>query len=148
MVREEFLEVAGELASRQQGFSDLPLEEIIEQIYSSGAEIMEKHDVLIAIIFKERSVIDLLEWEQFAAILKEQRRWFPALLKERAARGEIREIDYESAAATLSALLMDHFLVKLTGMGTGCLGDETFRKRLIRFHIGLWKGSAPETPVL
>ena len=34
------------------GLSDLPLEEIIEQIYSSGAEIMEKHDVLIAIIFK------------------------------------------------------------------------------------------------
>ena len=75
--------------------------------------------------------------------LKNRYRWLPELLKQRAEAGEIREMDYESAADTIIALMINHLMAKLVGIVPPHLSDPQKRARLIRYQVSLWKIPRP-----
>ena len=58
--------------------------------------------------------------------LKTGTRWLPELLKQRAEAGET-EMDYESAADTIIALMINHLMAKL-GVSSPHLSDPQKRR--------------------
>jgi AcrR family transcriptional regulator len=143
LLSESLEKIVADLQQRREGLEDLPVAEVLEQIYLGADAVFTEYLDIFIIFFKESAALELLEREPLEAALHSRRCWFPSYLRKRAETGEIREMDYESAAETLSAILMNDFLIKLTNLGTGQLGDAEHRKRLIEYQVGLWKNPQP-----
>ena len=139
MVREKFEKIVFGLRSGVSSLEELSLEEVIETIYQNWAALFAEHQDVIKILFRENEAMQLVEREKLAELVHSGDRWFPEFLRRRAECGEILEIDYVSAAEVLTAVLFNHFLTVLTGVGQGQLSDSEHRKKLIEYQVDLWK---------
>jgi len=138
LVRESLREMGATLQARVKELDTCPIPEVMEQMYVSADAIVDGHLDILKIIFKEREMHEEFARGKVVQSLQMRKRWFPAYLQSRAAAGEIREIDYESAAEMMSAVIVNHFLIKLSGIGISPLSDSEHRKRLIAYQVGLW----------
>ena len=141
LVEEKIGEIRALLRSGAEGLDDLPLAEALEQVFQNWFEVFHARKDVIKILLKENEAMQIIEREKLAEIIHRGDRWFPEFLRRRAEKGEIREIDYVSAAESLGTVLYSYFLTMLTGIGSGVLSDETHRKRLIAYQVDLWKSS-------
>ncbi|MDR0875255.1 MAG: TetR/AcrR family transcriptional regulator [Clostridiales Family XIII bacterium] len=139
LIQENFQQIITEVKSRNEQIGNLPIAEVLEQIYRNADEVFTEYLDVFKIFFRENEVRELIEVDQLMMFIDGRRKWFPEFLRERANAGEIRVMDYESAAVTLSAIMMNHFLVKITGLGAGCLSDQEHRFKLIDYQVKLWK---------
>ena len=139
IVVENFEKIVARLRVRSEKLEDLPLEEVIEQLYLNWQAVFDEYQDVIKILFKENEIMQLVEREQLAEIIGTDEKWFPGFLRKRAEKGEIREMDYNSAAEVLSAVLFNHFLTVLTGIGAGFLGNTEHRRQLIAHQVELWR---------
>ena len=143
IVVENFEQIVSRLRIRSEKLEDLPLEEVIEKNYQLWHRVFAEYQDVIKILFKENEIMHLVEREQLAKIRGNDEKWFPELLRKRAEKGEIREMDYLSATEVLAAVMFNHFLTVLTGIGPGLLDDKEHRKKLIAHQVGLWKNPQP-----
>ena len=143
LVREKFEQIIIGLRMHTDSLEELPLEEVIETVYQNWSNLFSIHQDVIKILFKENEVMHLIEREKLAEVVRRGERWFPDFLRRRASKGEIIEMDYDSATEILMAVLLSHFLAVLTGAGSGILSDEAHRKKLIAYQVGLWKTPQP-----
>ena len=122
IVEESFRRILEEIHQRslEDNFDGIPLETVLEQVYRNFAEILRDNLDIFKIFFREGEV-----------------------LKQRAEAGEIREMDYESAADTIIALMINHLMAKLVGIVPPHLSDPQKRARLIRYQVSLWKIPRP-----
>lgn len=145
IVEDSFRQIVEEIHQRnvEGNFEGAPLEEVLEQVYRNFAEILRDNLDIFKIFFREGEVREFISWEEIDRILKNRYRWLPDLLEKRARAGEIREMDYESAADTIIALMMNHLMAKLVGIDPTHLSDPEKRARLIRHQVSLWKIPRP-----
>ena len=143
IVIENIKQIMSQLQIRSENLDDLPLEEAIEQIYQKWHEVFHNNKDVIKILFKENDTMHLLEREQLFEIAHGGEKWFPELLRRRAEKGEIQEMDYMIATEVLRAILFSHFLMILTSINSGFLSNTEHRKRLIAHQVGLWKSPQP-----
>ncbi|NLZ45870.1 MAG: TetR/AcrR family transcriptional regulator [Clostridiales bacterium] len=121
---------------------NLPLEELFMSYYYHSVDIYKEHKDALRIIFREIPAFKMEERLQILGeIDSQEKEWLPELLEKRAKAGEISEIDYKSAAASITPMLLGNFLRML--MGFECFDkdekSEEFFRRIIKFHINLWK---------
>ena len=145
IVEESFRRILEEIHQRslEDNFDGIPLETVLEQVYRNFAEILRDNLDIFKIFFREGEVREFISWDEIDSILKNRYRWLPELLKQRAEAGEIREMDYESAADTIIALMINHLMAKLVGIVPPHLSDPQQRARLIRYQVSLWKIPRP-----
>jgi AcrR family transcriptional regulator len=143
LIQENFKRIVSDLADRNENLSDMPIADVMERIYLNFDQVFTEHLDVFKIFFKESQVRELVEREQLITVFRGRRRWFPEYLRKCAEKGEIKVIDYESATETLSAILMNHFMLKVTDISSGWLSDPEHRKRLIEYQVGLWKNPQP-----
>ena len=139
IVRERFRQVVSELRDMARGLEHLPVEEVMERIYQNWTEIFDKHQDILKILIKENDMMQFVGHDSMGLMLQETSRWFPQYLKGQADDGVILMFDFDSAADTLLAVLIGHFLSKLTGICVGILDDKERRKKLIESQTKLWK---------
>jgi len=139
LVAEKVSEIKAQLRTGAEGLDDLPLDEALERVFQNWFEVFHGRRDIIKILLKENEAMQIVEREKLAEIICRGDQWFPEFLRRRAQKGEIREIDYASAAEVMGAVLYSYFLAVLTGIGPGVLGDEARRKRLIAYQVDLWK---------
>jgi AcrR family transcriptional regulator len=121
-----------------ENFDDLTLEEVIERLYQNWRNIFTDYRHVIKILFRETDLFNLLDKASLSK-MRGSETWFQEILRDRAQKGEIKEFDYVSAAEVLKAVLFDHFLTAVTGIGPGLLDNDNTRKRIIAYQVGLWK---------
>jgi len=143
LVQENFKQFALDLRMRTEGLDEFPIEEAIEQLYQNWNEVFAEHHDVLKILFKENEVMELVDKSKLAEIFSESGRWFPGFLEKRAKAGEIRNMDFDSATEALKAIVMNHFVAMLVGVGPGCLSNPAHRKRLIAYQVNLWKNPLP-----
>lgn len=145
LVEEHIRAVITELRARANTLmDDLPIEEVLEQLYQNINDIVLRHAAAFQMLLRERNVLELVSMEQLIRLLVSQQQWFPGLLRHRAHRGEIGEMDYQSAAESLNSQMLYHLIMELLGFSASPLGDPGYRRRLIDYQVGLWKrGTAP-----
>ena len=135
--------ILSDMQAYLNSIENLPLEELFESYYYHSIEIFEEHQDALNIIFRETSTFDMEERHQiFREIQLQSTRWLPKLLEKRAKAGEISEIDYECAAISILPVLLSSFFNKLIGLNNiSTEKDENFFKRIITFHISMWKNN-------
>ena len=141
IVCERFRQVVLELREMAQGLGSLSVEEVMECIYQNWSGVFDKHCDLLRILIKENDVMQLLGYDSIGSIIYDATRWFPQYLKSQADVGLIQAFDFDSATEILLAVLIGHFLTRITGIGEGILDDDERRKKLIRSQARLWETS-------
>ena len=139
IIIEKFEQIFFRLRIHSEKFDELSIEEVVENIYQNWHKVFIEYQDAIKILFRENEIMQLVERERIAAIVHDGERWFPDFLRRRAQIGEIHEMDYMSATEILMAVMFNHFLTVLTGVGRGLLDDAEHRKKLIAHQVGLWK---------
>lgn len=145
IVNENLRQILDTLADRNriEDYLMIPLEDVLELSYRNFTEVIEQHIDIIRILFRENEVREFVTKEQLVQLLGEKDLWFQNLLKKKWEMGEVREMDFESAALTVNALLMNHVLIKVFGIGEGRLENPVFRKKIIAYQSDMWKNSQP-----
>ena len=140
LVDENREQIIAKLQSSFEGLDDsLPLEDTIEEIYQNWFRIFNEHRDIIKILLRENQSLQLLERDKIAEIVNGGDNFLPKLLRQRAERGEIREIDYISSAEILKAVLLHYFLAIITSISSELLHDGEHRRRLLAYQVALWK---------
>ena len=144
IVQENMLRLLGELNSRNGPLEDLPLPDLMEQLYQGIEETVLRYRDIIRVFIQEPEVRGLVTYGQLRVLLGDRLQWFPALLRSRAEKGEIRPMDYESAAQILDSAVLHHLTLEVTGFSPGPLSDPEHRRKLIDYQIRLWQGGREE----
>jgi len=139
LVMEEVVALRALLRSGAEGLDGLPLDEALEQVFLNWFQVFQEHADVIRILLKENKSMQIVEQDSLAEILCGGDQWFPEFLRKRAQKGEIREIDYISAAEVTGSVVYSFFFSMLTGIGSKILSDGAHRKRLIAYQVELWK---------
>ena len=139
LIKEHFEQIVHDMRSQNELLRTLPIDEALEHFLRNIDEAFTSHLPVFKILFRERKARDTLELQKITELFRSNQNWLPEYLKERAEAGEIQEMDYHCAAYVLKAIVMNHFLMKLTGIDTDQLSDPEHRKRLIQYQISLWK---------
>ena len=143
LVTEKMAELRSLLRSGAEGLDDLPLDAALEQVFLNWVEVFQDYADVIKILLKENKTMQIVEQDSLAEILCGGDQWFPGFLQKRAQRGEIREIDYVSAAEVTGSVVYSFFFSMLTGIGSKILSDEAHRKKMIAYQMELWKNPQP-----
>lgn len=139
LVLDNFKLALQEFEGMVPALDQLPLDEMIEEIYQSWSAVFERHQDIFKILFKENEVMHLVEQRQLLHIAQNSTYGLPKILEKRANEGEVREMDYESATYMLASLLLCHFVSKIVGGHQGPLSNDILRKRIIKYQVNLWK---------
>ena len=139
LVTEKVVELRALLRSGAEGLDALPLDEALEQVFLNWFEVFREHADVIRILLKENKNMQIVAQDSLEEILCGGDQWFIEFLRKRAQTGEIREIDYTSAAEITGSVVYSFFFSMLTGIGSKILSDGAHRKRLIDYQVELWK---------
>ena len=143
LIRENSTGILAKQAEHRADLSNLPLEEVLEQLYHYFDGFFTEYQDAFKLIFRDDEARRIAREMSLDVTLSESRKWFTLLLRNRAEAGEIREIDYDSATEMLVALFLHHFVALLTNFVPVKLNNPQYRKRLIAYQVGLWKNPLP-----
>ena len=146
IVIDNFEKIRSRLNKNAEELDKLPLEEAIERIYQNWFDVFQEHQDVMKIVLKENEIMQIVKNEWLSEIMHGGDMGFPEFLRKRALRGEISEIDYESAAEMLKAVLLCYFIKLLIGFGLDGLCDASHRRKLIAYQVQLWKNPQSECP--
>ena len=117
----------------------MPLEEVLESYYENTIEVITSHMDIIRILLRENEVREFVTEEQLLQLTGNKDLLFQTLLEKKYERGEIRKIDFESAALSLKSILMNSILLEVFGIKSKMMYDATYRKKIITYHVKIWK---------
>ncbi len=116
----------------------MPLEKVLEICYCKFMDEIDKHLDIIRILFRENEVREFVTKTQMERLIGNRAYWLPELLRMKKDAGEIRVMDFETAALSVHAVLMNHILMKVFGVECTRMEDEQSRKRLIAYQVDIW----------
>lgn len=119
----------------------MPLVDMLEAVYVNFTKIISSHMDVIRILFRESEVRDIIGKEDVYKLMSANAPWFKNLLERKYEQGEIRKMDFESAAITMEALLLNHVMAVAVGLEAGMLGDQAVRSRITSYFADIWKKS-------
>lgn len=145
VIKENMQQILMALAEKNsvKMYLSMPLEEVLESAYRNYTEVIEQHIDIIHILFRENEVREFVTKEQLLQLTGKKSFWLQTLLEKKCELGEVREMDFESAALTITAILMNHVMAKIFNIGSAMLDNSEYRKRIIAYQVAMWKNSQP-----
>lgn len=125
--------------NRMEIYLAMPLQEVLEMAYRNFAEVIDQHIDIIRMLFRENEVREFVTREQLLELTNGKKFWLQELLEKKYAMGEVSEMDFETAAVTVNAILMNHLMAKAFGFATDKMDNPVFRKRMITYLVDMWK---------
>lgn len=143
IVEKNMQQILAELAqkNRIEDYLTMPIENVLERYYENITKVLESHLDIIHILLRENEVRAFVTEEQLMQLTGHKGLLFQTLLERKYERGEIRKMDFESAALSLKAILVNSILTELLGMKSKMMHDLVYRKKIIEYHVEMWKNS-------
>lgn len=120
-------------------YLSMPLEEVLEKYYENITEVITHHMDIIRILLRENEVREFVTEEQLLQLTGSKDLLFQTLLEKKYERGEIRKMDFESAALSLKSILINSILIELFGIESKMMHDTIYRKKILAYHVEMWK---------
>lgn len=120
-------------------YLSMPLEEVLEKYYENITEVIMHHMDIIRILLRENEVREFVTEEQLLQLTGSKDLLFQTLLEKKYERGEIRKMDFESAALSLKSILINSILIELFGIESKMMHDTIYRKKILAYHVEMWK---------
>lgn len=145
IVEENMKQILSELTQKNRidAYLTVPLEEVLERYYENIIEVITQHLDIIRILLRENEVREFVTEEQLLQLTGDNDLLFQKLLEKKYERGEIRKMDFESAALSLKSILINSILTELFGIKSKMMRDITYRKKIIAYHVEMWKNLQP-----
>lgn len=145
IVEENMKQILSELTKKNRidAYLTVPLEEVLERYYENIIEVVTQHLDIIRILLRENEVREFVTEEQLLQLTGDNDLLFQKLLEKKYERGEIRKMDFESAALSLKSILINSILTELFGIKSKMMRDITYRKKIIAYHVEMWKNLQP-----
>lgn len=143
IVEENVKQILTELTQKNRidVYLTMPLEEVLESYYENITGVITRHMDIIRILLRENEVREFVTEKQLLQLTGHKDLLFQTLLEKKYERGEIRKMDFESAALSLKSILMNSILIELFGIESKMMRDSTYRKKIIAYHVEMWKNS-------
>lgn len=141
IVTQSFKKVQNDVKTYQERLNgtDASLENFFIEAFGHFAKTVDDNIDIIRIFVKENDVQEFISSEQILAIFNRKKECFSDFLKKRAEKGEIKEIDFTTAASTLVSALVNYIVLKVMNIDTSELvSEETVRKN-VNYYMNLWK---------
>lgn len=141
VLKENMRQILAALAekNRMEIYLAMPLQEVLEMAYRNFAEVIDQHMDIIRMLFRENEVQEFVTREQLLELTNGKKFWLQELLEKKYAMGEVSEMDFETAAVNVNAILMNHLIAKAFGFDTDKMDNPVFRKRMITYLVNMWK---------
>lgn len=121
----------------------MPLREVMDRLLSINNGMLDANIDLVKIIIRDCNILEMANVEEMSAKLRRTTGWIAEMLQMRYERGEIRKMDFETAANQLMTMGIGNVIGKITGIGVVNLGDEEQRARMVDYLLDSW--SAEQT---
>lgn len=141
VLKENMRQILAALAekNRMEIYLAMPLQEVLEMAYRNFAEVIDQHMDIIRMLFRENEVQEFVTREQLLELTNGKKFWLQELLEKKYAMGEVSEMDFETAAVNVNAILMNHLMAKAFGFDADKMDNLVFRKRMITYLVDMWK---------
>lgn len=143
-VEENIKEISNSLSDLigMQDCIKMPLPDFLEVVYLSFMETVETHLDILRVILWETEVRKYVKQERLTEIFGLEGLQIEEIFTQKAAKGEIKDMNFKAAAFSINSILTNHVVTKLFNNGTSLLEDEQGRKRLIDYQLYLWSNSS------
>lgn len=140
IVEENVKQIFSELTQRNriEEYLTMPLEEVLEKYFENITEVIAQHMDIIRILLRENEVREFVTKAQLLELAGNRNLLFQTLLEKKYERGEVRKMDFESAALSLKSIVMNSIFIELFGIESKMISDEAYRKKIIAYHIEMW----------
>ncbi|PYI53335.1 TetR/AcrR family transcriptional regulator [Paenibacillus flagellatus] len=118
---------------------NVPLRQKLLEFARALYGILQSDLDLLRIQFRERELFDPSVVDFMSASIRERQRHMANVLERRAARGEIREMDYEMAALQVMSINLTAMFRVLTGIDLIGEDIEAYRERIVDHLLDSWK---------
>lgn len=141
LLREIVREKLGDVEMRTRQWDtelmNLSLEDALDRVFSTAAEIFEENLELFRLVVREEEAHSVLEFGSLYQMLLGKQQWLPALLEQHIERGELRHLDIDCMTDTLFALITNYFLGRLTGLESHYYYTEEHCRKLLHHQCSL-----------
>lgn len=140
IVEENVKQILSELTQRNriEEYLTMPLEEVLEKYFENITEVIAQHMDIIRILLRENEVREFVTKAQLLELAGNRNLLFQTLLEKKYERGEVRKMDFESAALSLKSIVMNSIFIELFGIESKMISDAAYRKKIIAYHVEMW----------
>lgn len=140
IVEENVKQILSELTQRNriEEYLTMPLEEVLEKYFENITEVIAQHMDIIRILLRENEVREFVTKAQLLELAGKRNLLFQTLLEKKYERGEVRKMDFESAALSLKSIVMNSIFIELFGIESKMISDAAYRKKIIAYHVEMW----------
>lgn len=119
-------------------YIELPLEEMLEKIYTGFVDLIDAHLDILRMFFREKEVLECISNEQIMQVIGTRDPWIGDMLKQKYLTGEIREMDFEMAGMQIASILINHAMIKMVTDCKSILEIPEARNRVIDYQVSMW----------
>ncbi|MCR4962924.1 MAG: TetR/AcrR family transcriptional regulator [Firmicutes bacterium] len=148
LIQNQAQELMEEVKRCWPDLSRLPLTEFLDQFWQMCLTHTQAQQQLAVILVKEWRNMEEDFRRQLERFFRQIYAWLPGELKKRAAAGEIRTMDFQSAAYSVLAPVLEHYLLLACNYDGGFLSSPRRRRQLNEYFVALWRkeGAQPKGP--
>lgn len=140
IVIQNFRKIKEEILNKSyESSKNLPLEEVMITEFHSFAKTVDNNIDIIRIIIKENDAAQFLSKENIYELIGCVRKKLAAFLAARSKEGEIKSLDFESAANTVLAGLINYILITAMNLNDSDNEDKEKAIKIIKYNVNLWK---------
>lgn len=140
IVTENFSKVSreNEIFHCCEQYSGYSLEEVLMTDFKRFAEIIEGNIDIIRILVKENDACEFVSAENIFAVTGCNKSFWADFLRKRADKGEIRQMDFDTAASAILSVLINYIVLRVMDIKP-LTDEESIAKKIINYYVDLWK---------
>lgn len=140
LLKESFENRVRKLNQTNEQVEKLPLEEVLNVVFTRSQELMTTDNELMRILIRESNILELREMEQLSAMIQDRIEWLANFLENRHKSGEIRKMDFKMCATQMMSMSMLMGIDKFVGINlVGEVDPTAYRKQVISFMMDSWR---------
>lgn len=141
IVAENFTKVREEMESSRcyEQYDDQSVEEVLLSGFNRFSQIIESNIDIIRIIVKENDACEFISREKIIETTDCNKNFWADFLRRRAEEGEIKQMDFEIAAAAILSYLINYIIMRVMDIKPPESAESPYIKRVMKYHTDLWE---------
>ena len=141
IVIQSFKEVQNDVKLNQERLNDgeATVEQFFTEAFRLFTDTVNKNIDIIRIILKENDVQEFISAKQILSVTNSQKECIADFLKSRAMKGELRNLDFNTAASAIVSALVNYMILKAMNIDMSEIINEEILQRNIKYYMDLWK---------
>lgn len=141
IVTESFQKIQNEVTTNHEHLTkgDIPFDRFFTEAFKLFSKTVNDNIDIIRIIVKENDVQEFISTENILSIIGCNKKCISDYLKKLAENGEIKEIDFNTAASTIVGAFVNYIMLKVMNIDAAEIVNEKSVRKTAEYYMNLWK---------